>query len=135
MNQIKTTEQVVTTTGSAETPASYQKKKVIFRAYQVIWYILGVVETLLFFRVILKLFAANPLSGFVNFIYTLSNPFALPFYGIFRISASQGSILEWTTLFAMIVYLILAYGLVELMKFIKPVSPQEVRETVDNPDN
>ena len=135
MDQIKTTEQVVTTSASGETSGSYQKKKAIFRTYQIIWYILGIIETLLFFRVMLKLFAANPISGFVNLIYTFSDPFALPFYGIFRITASQGSILEWTTLFAMVVYLIVAFGLVELIKFVKPVTPEEVKQTVDDPDN
>ena len=132
MDEVKTTEQVVTTTSASDTPGSYKKKKVIFRTYQIVWYILGVIETLLAFRIILKLFAANPYSGFTSLIYALSDPFALPFYGIFRITAVSGSVLEWTTLFAMIVYLILAYGLVELIKFIKPVSPEEVHEAVDH---
>src|SRR5689334_17719584 len=77
---------------------TYETKKVIFRAYQVIWYILGVIEVLLAFRVILKLLAANPGSAFTSFIYTVSDPFALPFAGIFGIARAGGSLLEWSTL-------------------------------------
>ena len=60
----------------------FDKKKRIFRLNQIIWYILGVIEILLAFRIVLKALAANQGSGFTNFIYTISNPFALPFRGI-----------------------------------------------------
>lgn len=111
----------------------YEAKKVIFRTYQIVWYILGVIEILLAFRFILKLLGANPFSGFTNFIYALSDPFALPFAGILRISASSGMVLEWSTLIAMIVYGIVAYGIVSLLQLIKPTTPTEVEQTVDNP--
>ncbi len=130
----ETTKEVVTTPVSEiHTPTAHSKKRVIFRAYQFIWYILGVIETLLAFRVFFKLFAANPYSGFVNLVYAITYPLAAPFFGIFRTTASQGSILEWSTLFAMLVYALLAYGLVELLQFLKPVSHEEVEQTIDNP--
>lgn len=112
---------------------AYQTKKVIFRTYQIVWYILGVIEVLLAFRVLLKLIGANALSGFVHFIYTLSNPFALPFAGILGISVASGMVLEWSTLIAMAVYAIVAYGIVSLLQLIKPTTPKEVERTVDNP--
>src|SRR3990172_8235132 len=105
---------------------SYQKKKVIFRTYQVIWYILGVIEVLLAFRVLLKLLNANSASGFVSFIYALSSVFAQPFAGILKITASSGIVLEWSTLIAMAVYAVLAYGIVMLLQLIKPTTPEEV---------
>lgn len=111
---------------------SYQKKKVIFRTYQVIWYILGVIEVLLAFRVILKLFGANSASTFVSFIYALSRVFAQPFAGIFGITASSGMVLEWSTLIAMAVYAVLVYGIVQLLQLIKPTTPEEVEQTVDS---
>lgn len=111
----------------------YEAKKVIFRTYQIVWYILGVIEILLAFRFVLKLLGANPFSGFTNFIYALSDPFALPFAGILRITASSNMVLEWSTLIAMIVYGIVAYGIVSLLQLIKPTTPTEVEQTVDNP--
>lgn len=112
---------------------AYEKKKTIFRAYQIIWYVLGVIEVLLTFRVILKMLGANSSSGFVNIIYALSNPLATPFRGIFNITAvTPGAYFEWSTLVAMIVYLIVAYGLVQLMQIVKPTNPQEVDRKVEN---
>ena len=113
-----------------ETPAKYQQKKIIFKAYQVIWYILGVIEVVLAFRIVLKMLAANPNSEFVNFIYSISNPFALPFAGIFRVTASQGYVLEWSTLVAMAVYAVIAYGIVKLILIAKPASPADVERNV-----
>ncbi|CAN5128017.1 hypothetical protein BH09PAT2_BH09PAT2_01660 [soil metagenome] len=109
----------------------YQTKKAIFRTYLVIWYLLGVIEILLAFRIFLKMLGANPYSGFTNLIYTLTNPLALPFYGVFRVSVTNGAIFEWSTIVAGIVYGLLAYGIIELMQLIKPTNPTEVAQTVD----
>lgn len=111
---------------------TYKQKKVIFRTYQVIWYILGVIEVLLIFRILLKMLGANPNSGFANLIYVLTEAFAYPFAGILQVSYAQGHVFEWTTMIAMVVYVILAYGLVQLFQLVKPTTPQEVHETVDN---
>lgn len=116
-------------TGSPQ--KTYDTKKAIFRTYQVIWYILGVIEVVLALRVILKLLGANAESGFTNLIYSVSNPLALPFAGILGITGSV-MILEWSTLIAMAVYAIVAYGIVALFQLVKPTNPQEVDETVDN---
>lgn len=106
----------------------FEKKKIIFRTYQVIWYILGVIEILLAFRIFLRMSGAYP-SGFTNLIYFLSAPLAVPFRGILKIT-NEGAVIEWSTFVAMIVYLLLAYGLVKLLQFIKPVTPQEVEKEV-----
>ena len=111
----------------------FEKKKAIFRTYQVVWYILAVVEVLLAFRVALKALGANPLSGFTSLVYAASNPFALPFSGILQVSVYGASVIEWSTLIAALVYAIIAYGLVYLMQIVKPVMPDEVEQKVDNP--
>ena len=110
---------------------AYTTKKAIFRTYQIIWYILGVIEVLLAFRFVLRLLGANPASGFTTFIYTLSSPFSYPFQGIIGTTRFGDNALEWSTLIAMIVYLIVAYGLVKLFQLIKPTDPVEVEQTVD----
>ncbi len=112
----------------------FEKKKSIFRIYQVVWYILGVIETILAFRFLLKMLAADPTGGFGFFVYKISDPFAGPFVRVIGIAPipSSGSYLEWSTLIAMLVYLVLAYGIVALMKFVKPVTPKEVEQHVDD---
>lgn len=124
---------IVTPSIVTESPQkTYQKKKMIFRGYQIIWYILGVIEILLAFRVVLKLLGANPFSGFSSFIYAISGPFALPFAGILETSESSDLILEWSTLIGMVVYTIVAYGIVAIFQLVKPTNPEEVEQAVDN---
>lgn len=121
---------VVRTTKTVTPPEHFEEKKVIFRTYQIIWYLLGIIEALLAFRIVLKALAANPGSGFVDFIYSASYIFAAPFLSMFRSFIEEGSVFEFSTLVAMIVYFLLAYGLVELFQLIKPTTPEEVEEKV-----
>jgi uncharacterized protein YggT (Ycf19 family) len=110
---------------------AYGRKKAIFRTYQVVWYILGLIEVLLAFRFFLRLVGANPGSGFVDLIYTISAPFAVPFRGIVPVSQGESAVVEWSTLIAMLVYLVVAWGIVKLFQLVKPVGPEEVESTVD----
>lgn len=112
----------------------YAKKKVIFRSHQIIWYILGFIEILLGFRITLLALGANPASGFTSLIYTITAPLAVPFQGILRTSVepSSGAVFEWSSIIAGIVYALIAVGIAQLLQFMKPVSPQEVSEAVDD---
>jgi hypothetical protein len=129
-----TTQQVVRKTQivTGSTQNDYQTKKAIFRTYQIIWYILGVIEVVLAFRVVLKLLGANTLSGFTSFIYSVSNPFALPFAGILGVTGLSQMTFEWSTLIAMAVYAVIAYGIVALFQLIKPTNQEEVDQAVDS---
>ncbi len=86
----------------------------------IIYFILGLIDVLLAFRFILKLTGANTSSGFVTFIYDLTKIFILPFEGIFSKGSAEGlettSIFEPATLIAIVVYGILAWGIVKLIK-------------------
>ncbi|HZJ18361.1 MAG TPA: hypothetical protein VFD45_01940 [Patescibacteria group bacterium] len=104
----------------------YETKKTIFRFNQVVWYILGVIEIILGFRMALKALGANPFSGFTSLIYTISDPLALPFRGILGTSSTQASVFEWSTIVAAIVYLCIAWGLVYLLNLIYPITPKDV---------
>lgn len=104
----------------------FDKKKKIFRMNQIIWYILGFVEVLLIFRLTLKAMGANSFSGFTSFIYTITAPLAQPFRGVIGESLTGGAVIEWSTMFAIIVYLVVAVGLVYLLDIVNPVTPEEV---------
>ena len=77
-------------------------------------------EILLAFRFILKLAGASRSSAFVNFIYGLTGIFILPFEGIFRRAVTQGiettAVLEPSTMVALAVYAVLAWGIVILVR-------------------
>ena len=114
-----------------DTSHVYEQQVAVFRIYQVVWYFLGLIESLLGLRVVLKAVGANPTSGFVSFIYSVSDPLIIPFVGIIRSSVSGISVMEWSTIIAMIVYLLLGYAIVQLFQLMKPVSTHEVEETID----
>jgi len=81
-----------------------------------IYFIFGVLEVLLGFRLILKLTGASLASGFVKFVYGVTGIFTLPFQGIFRQTSASTSVLEPSVIVAIIVYIILAWGIVKLIR-------------------
>jgi hypothetical protein len=104
----------------------YEKKKTIFRYNQIIWYILGFVEALLAFRIVLKAIGANSSIGFTNLIYSVTTPLAGPFTGVLEPSISGTSMIEWSTAIAAIVYLFIAWGLIYLLELVYPITPKDV---------
>lgn len=80
----------------------------------VVYYILNIIEVILALRLIFRLLGANPDNGLVNFLYTISAPLISPFTGIFRQPVVSGSVIEWSTVVAMIIYAIVAYLIVQL---------------------
>lgn len=96
---------------------------------QIIYFALGALEVLLAFRFILKLTGAGQGSSFVQFIYNASKLFILPFEGIFRRAVSEGietsSVVEPSTLVALIVYAVLAWGIVSLIRMLSGEAQSE----------
>jgi glucan phosphoethanolaminetransferase (alkaline phosphatase superfamily) len=85
-----------------------------------IYFIFGALEILLAFRLVLKLLGASLSSNFVDFIYNTSKIFIWPFEGIFSKVTTQGAettaVFEPATLVAIIVYSLLAFGIVKLVR-------------------
>jgi hypothetical protein len=106
--------------------------KPLFRGTQIVWYITGVLEVLLAFRFLLKLFGANAGAGFTSFVYNFSYVFVSPFLSVFRITQVEGSVFEWTTILAMLVYLLIAWGIVKLFLMGKTVSTPEAAVKMEN---
>jgi uncharacterized protein YggT (Ycf19 family) len=86
------------------------------RTVRIIYLVFGVIEALIAIRVILKLLAANPLAGFTSLIYNVTQPFVALFQGVFPDAQSKGSILEVSSLLAILVYALLAFGLARLVR-------------------
>ena len=82
------------------------------------YFVLGVLEIILLLRFLFRLLGANQSSSFVVFLYDLSHVFVVPFYGIFNDPTFGNSVLEITTLIAMLIYALLAWGIVSLGRLI-----------------
>lgn len=87
-----------------------------------IYFFFGLIEVLLFFRIVLMLTGASRSSNFVDMIYSFTGTFVLPFEGIFRSFFTEGiettSVLEPAAIVAVIVYPIVAFGIVKLLRVI-----------------
>ncbi len=106
----------------------------IYRGTQVVWYLLGFLEAILAFRFVLKLLGANPTAGFTDLLYSLSYPFVAPFLNVFRVGKLEGSVVEWTTLLAMLVYWLLALGVLKLLLMSRSVSTPEAAAKLEAED-
>jgi len=81
--------------------------------------VFGVVEFFIGFRIILKLLGANPQAPFVSWVYETSRPLLAPFLGMFPSPRLQGRfLLEFSALFGLLVYGLIAYGISEIIRFV-----------------
>jgi uncharacterized protein YggT (Ycf19 family) len=86
------------------------------RTVRIVYLVFGVIEAVIAIRVILKLLAANPDAGFTSLVYNLTQPFVALFQGVFPDASSRGSILEVSSLLAILVYALLAFGIATLLR-------------------
>lgn len=111
-------ETIVTKDKGREMASSSTKSKVSDSetTERIIYFIFGFIEVLLAFRLVLKVTGASLSSGFVSGIYGLTGVFSMPFDGIFRKGTASGMTFEPGTLIAIIVYALLAWGIVKLLQ-------------------
>src|SRR5581483_6919081 len=85
----------------------------------VIYFLLGVLEVILGLRFIFRLLGANQGNSFTSALYDFSHIFVGPFNGIFNDQAiGSKSVFELSTLVAMLIYALIAWGLVALCRVI-----------------
>ncbi len=88
------------------------------RAIAVVWWIVGLVDILLAIRFLLKLLGGSTVSGFVTFMYNITQPLVAPFHGIFNTTVQGRSILEPESLVAIVIYSLIGWGIVSLIHMI-----------------
>jgi hypothetical protein len=88
-------------------------------AVNVISFLLGVLEVVLALRFVFRLLGASQGNSFTLFLYNLSHVFVAPFNGIFHDQAlGTSNVFEFSTLIAMLVFALLAWGLVALSRVV-----------------
>lgn len=121
------------TTNRGSNSSGMQPEKRDATSYQTasyaVYFIFGILEVLLAFRFVFKLLGAGTTSGFVDFIYNLSSVFTAPFAGVFSTSVAPGaetvSVFEPASLVALIVYALLAWGIVVLIRVLSGRQQEE----------
>ena len=82
-----------------------------FQVTQLIWLFLGILEVLIALRIGLKLIGANPESPIVGLIYGFTHLFLFPFEGMIAAPPfAGGTVLELSSLFAMLIYALIAWA-------------------------
>lgn len=110
-------------------------EQTLYRATRLVWYISYFLEALLLFRFLLKLLEANAAAGFTSFIYTLSSVPLVPFRFVFGTDSVGGSLFEWSTLLAMLVYWVATWGIIKLIVMIRPLNEREAEQGLEIQDN
>lgn len=95
--------------------ANQENKQIVSKVVQLDWLFFGLLEALIGFRILLKLIAANPNNWFTGFVYQLSDVFLWPFQNIVSNPTIQNSVIEITSLIAILVYAFIGWAIVRLI--------------------
>lgn len=91
------------------------QRQTLYQLSALIGFLFGVLEGLIGIRILLRLIGANPANAFARFIYDLTGIFLAPFFGLTATPAAGGSVLEISSLIAMVVYALLAWAIIRLV--------------------
>lgn len=89
-----------------------------YRVTQLIMLVFVVLEGLIGFRILFKLIDANPANLFAHFIYQLTDVFLTPFANLINNPINSGMVMEITSLIAMLVYFLLCWIVVVLIRLV-----------------
>ncbi len=103
-----------------------------FKVTQLIRLMLGFLEIMLAMRVVFKLLAVNADNLFASLLYFVTGIFVAPFASLTGAPMLGNMVLEISTIIAMIVYLLIAWGLERIVYvlFYRPRGPVSVRQKV-----
>jgi hypothetical protein len=87
-----------------------EQRILTFKVTQLIWLLFGILEALIALRIGLKLIGANPESPIVALIYGFTYLFLFPFEGLVASPTAGSMLLELSSMFAMLVYGLIAWA-------------------------
>ena len=98
-----------TQVSSSQRDPEREQRIFTFKATQLIWLLFGILEALIALRIGLKLIGANPGSLIVALIYGFTYLFLFPFAGLIGSPTSGNMVLELSSMFAMLIYGLIAW--------------------------
>jgi uncharacterized protein YggT (Ycf19 family) len=96
-----------------------------YRYDKISWMAIIAIEFFLGFRFVLKFMGTDSNTGLAGFVYKITQPFASPFLKALGVYKTEGSVLEWTTLVAMVIYWIVAWIIIKIFLTDDAVSTPE----------
>lgn len=101
----------VSETRTSQSEPEREQRIFSFKATQFIWLAFGALEALIALRIGLKLIGANPASPIVALIYGFTYLFLFPFENLVASPVFGNMLLELSSLFAMLIYGLIAWGI------------------------
>lgn len=96
-----------------------ERQSIIAKVVRFIWLATGLLEFMILLRMLLKLIAANPNNVFTQLVYGFTDLFLWPFTGLIASpSAGNGMVLEISSFFALLVYAVLAWVVVQMVQLL-----------------
>lgn len=96
---------------SSQREPEREQRILTFKATQLIWLLFGILEILIALRIALMLIGANPGSPIVALIYGFTYLFLFPFNGLVASPTAGNMVLELSSMFAMLIYGLIAWAL------------------------
>ena len=109
-----------------------EQRVTTFKATQLIWLLLGLLEAAIALRIVFKLIAVNAANPFAALLYAVTKLFVAPFASLMGAPTAGGMVLEISSIIAMIVYLLIGWALeriVYVLFYCRRV-PVSVRQTI-----
>lgn len=110
---------------TVQTEPEREQRIFSFKITELIWLLFGILEALIALRIGLLLIGANPNSPIVALIYGVTYLFLFPFMGLVSSPAFGNMVLEISSMFAMLVYGLVAWAVVRVvwLIFYRPRGP------------
>jgi uncharacterized protein YggT (Ycf19 family) len=96
------------------TPAERQLAT-LYRAQQVVWFLIGLLSVLIALRFVLLALGANMAVGFGGMLYNVTQPFVAPFLPLFN---DYQAAVQVSNLVAIVVYLLIGWGISRLLELV-----------------
>ncbi len=109
-----------------------QSASVWYRATQAVWYLLYIFESLLTLRFALRAIGADASTAFTSIVYNATSPLIAPFDTVVRSLRINNTVLEWSTLLAMVVFWFAAWALIRLFS-VADAGSETARSYYDQP--
>jgi len=116
---------------TTEHEAGQEQRVATFKATQLIWLLLGLLEAAFALRVIFKLVGVNEANSFATLLYGVTGFFLAPFASLAKAPAAGSSVLEVSSIIAMVVYLLIFWAIERIVYvlFYRPRGPVSVKQT------
>ena len=109
-----------------------EQRVTTFKATQLIWLLLGLLEAAIALRIVFKLIAVNAANPFAALLYAVTDLFVAPFASLMGAPTAGGMVLEISSIIAMIVYLLIGWALERIVYVLlyRPRGPISIRQTI-----